>query len=174
MARSGRDSCGLAERPLDGAQYRMRERGVMRIRLDEVHYEIAHRYEVNTGAMRIFLQIDADSGFAAVRTYVASKMRGVSPNGSVTFSKKTDHPSTTLVSKDLNHSIHGVIFYLDGSIIVDAVGHWKGNLTVSFSDPYDFLASDPDWRVRVWGRLYNCGWISKFNATGSWTVNFEE
>ena len=26
----------------------------MRIRLDEVHYEIAHRYEVNTGAMRIF------------------------------------------------------------------------------------------------------------------------
>ena len=79
-----------------------------------------------------------------------------------------------MVSKDLNHSIHGVIFYLDGSITVDAVGHWKGNLTVSFSDPYDFLASDPDWRVRVWGRLYNYGWISKFNATGSWTVNFEE
>ena len=123
---------------------------------------------------KYFPQIEADSGFAAVRTYVASKMRGVSPNGSVTFSKKTDHPSTTLVSKDLNHSIHGVIFYLDGSITVDAVGHWKGNLTVSFSDPYDFLASDPDWRVRVWGRLYNCGWISKFNATGSWTVNFEE
>lgn len=26
----------------------------MRIRLDEVHYEIAHRYEVNTGPMCIF------------------------------------------------------------------------------------------------------------------------
>lgn len=123
---------------------------------------------------KYFPQIEADSGFAAVRTYVATKMRGVSPNGSVTFSKETDHLATTLVSKDLNHAIHGVIFYLDGSIKVDASGHWKGNLTVSFSDPYDFNASASDWKVRVWGRLYDHGWISKFNATGSWTVNFEE
>jgi len=123
---------------------------------------------------KYFPQIEADSGFAAVRTYVANKMSGVSPNKSVTFSKKTDHPATTLVSKDLNHAIHGVIFYLDGSIKADASGHWEGDLTVSFSDPYDFNASASDWKVRVWGRLYDHGWISKFNAIGAWTVHFAE
>ena len=51
---SRRGSFGPAERSLDGAQYRTRKGGVMRIRLDEVHYEIAHRYEVNTGPMCIF------------------------------------------------------------------------------------------------------------------------
>ena len=121
---------------------------------------------------KYFSQIEADAGFGKVRDRVAEMMRGTSPGGTVSFNKEP--VVTTLVSRDLNHSIHGVTFYLDGSITVDASGHWEGILTVSFSDPYDFNASDPDWRVRIWGRLYDHGWISKFNATGSWTVNFKE
>lgn len=119
-----------------------------------------------------FPQIEADSGFALVRAYVANKMRGVPYNTIVAFDENIDIVPTTLMSKDLNHSIHGVIFHLSGSIT--ASRHWKGKLTVSFSDPYDFKATDPDWMVRVWGRLYDNGWISRFNTTGTWNVTFEE
>ena len=121
---------------------------------------------------KCFPQIEADSGFALVRAYVANKMRGVPYNTIVAFDENIDIVPTTLTSKDLNHSIHGVIFHLSGSIT--ASRHWKGKLTVSFSDPYDFKATDPDWKVRVWGRLYDNGWISRFSTTGTWNVAFEE
>ena len=49
----------------------------MRIRLDEVHYEIAHRYEVNTGSCCLFpIVFTFDESISAyyenVRSYLLS------------------------------------------------------------------------------------------------------
>lgn len=89
--------------------------------------------------------------------------------GTITFNNKV---STTLSSNyDLAHSIHSVIFTLKGQI-TKTNGMWAGELTISYSDPYDFNMNDPDWAVRVFGRLYAYGWITKFNVNGSFTASF--
>ena len=98
---------------------------------------------------RYSTEIKNDVGFDVVNSYVNNRMESAS-DGTITFNNKV---STTLSSNyDLAHSIHGVIFTLKGQI-TKTNGMWAGELTISYSDPYDFNMNDPDWAVRVFGRL---------------------
>ena len=117
---------------------------------------------------RFSTEIKNDVGFNVVNNYVKNKMKSAS-DGTVTFNDKV---STTLSSNyDLAHSIHGVNFTLTGQI-TKTDGAWTGELTISYSDPYDFNMNDPDWAVRVFGRLYAYDWITKFNVNGSFKAYF--
>ena len=116
--------------------------------------------------------IQSDSGFMAVRRKVSQMMSNVKPKQTVNFNGVP--VATTLTSHDLATAIHGVIFKLNGSITADENGRWSGVLEVSFSDPYDFDAHARDWKVRVYGRLWENGWISKFYVVGSLNVYFAE
>lgn len=100
-----------------------------------------------------------------------SFLDSASEGQTVSFNHKV---STTLVSNyDLSKSIHGVIFTITGSIYKGSEP-WSGILNISYSDPYDFVANDPNWEVRIFGRLYENGWITKFNVKGEFYAEFQE
>jgi RHS repeat-associated protein len=117
-----------------------------------------------------FSAIEADSGFSAVVDYVKNKVNS-STTETVAFSNDTK--DTTLTSVDLATAIHGVTFTINGTI-TKGNGPWSGNLQISFSDPYDFMANADDYKVRIWGRLWANNWISRFNVNGEWTASFSE
>ena len=76
-----------------------------------------------------------------------------------------DHP-------DVKLSIHGVAFYVTGTITKTA--NWEATLTVSISDPYDFNANDSNPAIAALGRLYDHGWLTKFSVKGSFSYTFKE
>lgn len=58
--------------------------------------------------------------------------------------------------------------------VILAIPVYADKVLATFSDPYDFRRDDKDWRVRIFGRLYHYGWISKFNVNGKFTINVKE
>lgn len=125
-------------------------------------YDIGSRYSE---------EIISDNGFNSVRNFVKNIMDSASIGQTVTFNHKI---STTLNSNyDLAKSIHGVTFTITGTIYKGSEP-WSGMLNISYSDPYDFKSNDPDWKVRVFGRLYENGWITKFNVKGNFYAEFNE
>ncbi len=140
-----------------------------------VKYAIAQTKNVAddyTVPEQYYSAIENDPGFVPVRLKVKDMMKGIGANQIVYFDNV--QVPTDLTSHDLATAIHGVTFILDGLIATDSNGIWAGVLIVSFSDKYDFVSTDTDWRVRIFGRLSENGWISKFNTTGSWIVAFSE
>ena len=116
-------------------------------------------------------RIQNDSGFSKVINYIHKQMSSAQIGETVSFNNA---PVDTILTSDydLAHSIHGVIFKITGSITKS--DNWEGTLTITYSDPYDFRRDDNDWRVRIFGRLYHYGWISKFNVNGKFTINVKE
>ena len=116
-------------------------------------------------------RIQNDSGFSKVINYIHKQMSSAQIGETVSFNNA---PVYTILTSDydLAHSIHGVMFKITGSITKS--DNWEGTLTITFSDPYDFRRDDKDWRVRIFGRLYHYGWISKFNVNGKFTINVKE
>ena len=115
-------------------------------------------------------RIQKDTGFGKVIDFINEKMDSANAGDVVSFDNQV---STTLVSDyDLANSIHGVVFTVTGSIL--KTDNSSGTLNISFSDPYDFDKNADDWKVRIFGRLYHYGWISKFNVKGSFTIHVEE
>jgi hypothetical protein len=114
--------------------------------------------------------IPLDPGFQTVIDTVRATVNAA-PHGSVVNFDNLAVP-TALTSKDLATSIHSVTFILSGSIT--KTDNWSGKLKIEFSDPYDFDPNASDWKVRIFGRLYENNWLSKFNVTGKFKFNFTE
>ena len=120
-----------------------------------------------------------DPAFGNVDRYILGKV-AAAQGDSVSFASTSDHPDVTFATGDLSTAIHAVTggVGLDGTITPwlntsDNRWYYNDNLTISFSDPYDFAMGDNSL-VNVFARLDASHWMSRFSivSPADWQVMF--
>lgn len=108
----------------------------MRIRLDEVHYEIVHRYEVNTGSCCIF-----PSGFSyeeSISAYYESERHGYrlmvtrTMDGKMSFT--SDFPRETGESYTSLEESRGSESYKGFAALVKRMNKYRREAKAAFAD----------------------------------------
>ena len=110
----------------------------MRIRLDEVHYEIAHRYEVNTGSCCLF-----SSGFSfdeSICAYYENDMHGYrlmvtrTMDGKMSFT--SDFPRETGEAYTSLEEAKGSESYKGFVALVRRMSKYRREALAAFANPY--------------------------------------
>ena len=120
----------------------------------------------------IIEKIKKDTALSVLNEKMRKRMANIEFGETLTFNKTPFCGAVLDDDIDVANSIHGVTFYLTGSIT--KTENWSGNLTVIIDDPYDFDASSSNPAIAALGRLYNHNWLTKFNVKGSFQYTFSE
>lgn len=120
----------------------------------------------------IIEKIKKDTALSVLNEKMRKRMANIEFGETLTFNKTPFCDAVLDDDIDVASSIHGVTFYLTGSIT--KTENWSGNLTVIIDDPYDFNASSSNPAIAALGRLYNHNWLTKFNVKGSFQYTFSE
>ena len=120
----------------------------------------------------IIEKIKKDTALSVLNEKMRKRMANIEFGETLTFNKTPFCGAVLDDDIDVANSIHGVTFYLTGSIT--KTENWSGNLTVIIDDPYDFDASSSNLAIAALGRLYNHNWLTKFNVKGSFQYTFSE